>query len=142
MTTLEVLSVLFATAAIFGLISTRWLKLPVTVGTMLLTVVISPYSCWPRRALPAIHQWAPTLLLHIDFESIILHGMLPLLLFAGAFLLDLEQLAQEKLTVSLALHRGYRHLCLSPSLGSCSCSAAGRIAVDAVPHLRRAHLAH
>ncbi len=27
--------------------------------------------------------------------------MLPLLLFAGAFLLDIEQLAREKLTVSL-----------------------------------------
>ena len=38
---------------------------------------------------------------HINFETVILHGMLPLLLFAGAFLLDLDQLAKEKLPISL-----------------------------------------
>jgi CPA1 family monovalent cation:H+ antiporter len=37
----------------------------------------------------------------IDFESLILHGMLGLLLFAGAFLLDLEELAKEKLAVAV-----------------------------------------
>ena len=58
MTTLEVLSVLFAIAAIFGLISTRWLKLPITVGTMLLTVLVSMRSYLPRPAVPGIHRWA------------------------------------------------------------------------------------
>jgi CPA1 family monovalent cation:H+ antiporter len=104
MTTLEVLSVLFATAAIFGLISTRWLKLPLTVGTMLLTVVLSLCLGGIGGLAPHAHEWAFKLAGQVDFESIILHGMLPLLLFAGAFLLDLEQLAREKLTIaSLAL---------------------------------------
>jgi CPA1 family monovalent cation:H+ antiporter len=101
MTTLEVLSVLFAIAAIFGLVSTRWLKLPITVGTMLLTVLVSVCLTAADQAVPQFHQWALSLAHEIDFESVILHGMLPLLLFAGAFLLDLEQLAKEKLTVSL-----------------------------------------
>ncbi len=101
MTTLEVLSVLFAIAAIFGLISTRWLKLPITVGTMLLTVVVSMGLTAADQAVPRFHDWALNLARQIDFESVILHGMLPLLLFAGAFLLDLEQLAKEKLTISL-----------------------------------------
>jgi CPA1 family monovalent cation:H+ antiporter len=35
----------------------------------------------------------------INFENLILHGMLALLLFAGSFLLDLEVLRLEKLTV-------------------------------------------
>jgi len=39
--------------------------------------------------------------MQIDFESLILHGMLPLLLFAGAFLLDLKQLAREWFPVAL-----------------------------------------
>lgn len=101
MTTLEVLSVLFAIAALFGMISRRWLKLPITVGTMLLTVLSSVLLIGADRAAPQFHQWALNLVHHIDFESVILHGMLPLLLFAAAFLLDLEQLAREKLTVSL-----------------------------------------
>jgi len=101
MTTLELLSVLFATAAIFGSISTRWLKLPLTVGTMLLTVVASLLLGAAGSLAPGMHLWAENLLRQIDLESLILHGMLPLLLFAGAFLLDLEQLAREKLAVSL-----------------------------------------
>jgi len=101
MTTLELLSALFVIAAIFGLISTRWLKLPITVGTMLLTLVASVCLMAASQALPQLHVWAFTLVRQIDFESVILHGMLPLPLFAGAFLLDLEQLAREKLAVSL-----------------------------------------
>jgi monovalent cation:H+ antiporter, CPA1 family len=101
MTTLEVLSVLFITAAIFGLISTRWLKLPLTVGTMLLTVVLSLCLGGIGGLAPHAQSWAFHFAGQIDFESIILHGMLPLLLFAGAFLLDLDQLAREKLSIAL-----------------------------------------
>jgi len=101
MTTLEILSILVATAAIFGWISSRWLKLPITIGTMLLTVMASVCLTAAGNMAPSIHEWAIDLVRQIDFESLILHGMLPLLLFAGAFLLDLEDLAREKLTVSL-----------------------------------------
>jgi len=101
MTALEVLSVLFAIAALFGLISVRVLKLPITVGTMLLTVLASAALMGADRVAPYFHSWALALVHHIDFESVMLHGMLPLLLFAGAFLLDLDQLAHERLAVSL-----------------------------------------
>ena len=101
MTTLQILSVLFATAALFGWISVRWLRLPITIGTMLLTVLVSLALAGAGSLAPGMHAWAVDLARQIDFGSIILHGMLPLLLFAGAFLLDLEELAREKLTVSL-----------------------------------------
>jgi monovalent cation:H+ antiporter, CPA1 family len=101
MTTLEILSLLFATAAIFGLISSRWLRLPISIGTVLLTVLVSACLTLAAHRVPAIQTWAASLVQRIDFESLILHGMLPLLLFAGAFLLDLKQLARERLTVSL-----------------------------------------
>lgn len=101
MTPLLVISVLFAIAALFGMISTRWLKMPITVGTMLLTVLSSLALMVADQVAPQFHEWALNLVNHIDFESVILHGMLPLLLFAGAFLFDLEQLAREKLTISL-----------------------------------------
>ncbi len=101
MTALEIICVLFAIAAVFGMISVRWLKLPITVGTMLLTVVASGALIAANQSVPQIHQWSIDMVERIDFESVILHGMLPLLLFAGAFLLDLEQLSHQKLTVSL-----------------------------------------
>jgi len=101
MTPLEIICVLFAIAAVFGMISVRWFKLPITVGTMLLTVVASGALIAANPIIPQVHQWAAEMASRIDFEMVILHGMLPLLLFAGAFLLDLNELAKEKLTVSL-----------------------------------------
>ncbi|MGH9600529.1 MAG: cation:proton antiporter, partial [Terracidiphilus sp.] len=100
MTTLEIASILVATAAVFGWISTRWLKLPITVGTMLLTVIASMCLTGLGSRF-GLYAWAVGLERHIDLQAIILDGMLPLLLFAGAFLLDLDALATEKLAVSL-----------------------------------------
>ena len=101
MTTLEILSILVATAALFGWISVRWLKLPITVGTMLLATIASLAIAAAGSIAPGIRAWAVDLMRQIDFESLILRGMLPLLLFAGAFLLDIEELEKEKLSVSI-----------------------------------------
>jgi CPA1 family monovalent cation:H+ antiporter len=101
MTILQILSLLFATAAVFGLVSTRWLKLPITIGTILLTVVASVALTLASTAVPGIHLWATGLVRQIDFGTLVLNGMLPLLLFAGAFLLDIDQLLREKLAVGL-----------------------------------------
>lgn len=141
MSTLAILSLLFATAAIFGLVSSRWLRLPITIGTMLLTVLVSATLTLAATRVPGIHNWAVGLMQQIDFEKLILHGMLPLLLFAGAFLLDLEQLAREKLAVLASCDRRHRNL-LPAGSGAAAHAQQRPIAMDAVPHLRRAHLAH
>jgi CPA1 family monovalent cation:H+ antiporter len=102
MAPLELISLLVAIAALFGWISTRWLKLPITIGTMMLTVALSIVLAGSASEyVPGLHTWALQLVQQINFESLILHGMLPLLLFAGAFLLELEYLAHEKLIVTL-----------------------------------------
>jgi Na+:H+ antiporter len=101
MTILQILSLLFATAAVFGLITCRWLKLPITIGTMLLTVLASVGLILTSTKVPGIHLWVTAFLHQIDFGTLILRGMLPLLLFAGAFLLDLDELVREKLAVTL-----------------------------------------
>jgi CPA1 family monovalent cation:H+ antiporter len=101
MTILQILSLLFATAAVFGLITCRWLKLPITIGTMLLTVLASVALILTSTKVPGIHLWVTAFLNQIDFGTLILRGMLPLLLFAGAFLLDLDELVREKLAITL-----------------------------------------
>ncbi len=101
MTTFQLTSLLISIAALFGWISSRWLKLPLTIGTMLLTVVCSLALVSISPVAPALQPWAMQLVQQIDFESLILHGMLSLLLFAGAFLLDLEFLFQERLAVAI-----------------------------------------
>jgi monovalent cation:H+ antiporter, CPA1 family len=101
MTILQLLSLLIFIAALFGWISSRWLKLPITIGTMLLTVVSSLCLVSVSAYVPGLQPWAVRLVQQINFESLILHGMLALLLFAGAFLLDLEFLVHEKLAVTV-----------------------------------------
>lgn len=101
MTILQLISVLVAIAALFGWISARWLKLPTTIGTMFLTVVCSLFLVSIGEYAPGLRPWATNLARQIDFERLILHGMLPLLLFAGAFLMDIESLIRERLTVAV-----------------------------------------
>ncbi len=101
MNTLEIISVLVATAALFGWLSSRVLRVPITGGTMLLTVLTMLVLATLGQFSPGLRAWTGHLADRIDFESLILHGMLPLLLFAGAFLLDLEHLAQEKFPVAV-----------------------------------------
>jgi monovalent cation:H+ antiporter, CPA1 family len=101
MTTLAVLSLIITTAALFGWVSSRVLRLPVTIGTMLLTVAVSLVLNILGRRIPGLDTWAFGLVGRIKFEDLILHGMLALLLFAGSFLLDLVYLSREKLAVSL-----------------------------------------
>jgi len=101
MTTLALLSLIITTAALFGWLSSRVLRLPITIGTMLLTVVCSISLALASQRFPGLHVWAQGLVDRIRFEDLILHGMLGLLLFAGAFLLDLAYLLREKLAVTL-----------------------------------------
>jgi len=98
---LVLISVLVAIAAVFGWTSSRVLKLPNTIGTMLLTAMTSIALGLLVPIWPAPHDWAVHLIREIDLQRLILHGMLSLLLFAGAFLLDLHALQQQKLPVTL-----------------------------------------
>jgi CPA1 family monovalent cation:H+ antiporter len=98
---LGLISVLFVVAALFGWFSARVLRLPNTIGTMLMSVISSIALVLLAKVWPAPHDWALSLLHRVDFERLILHGMLSLLLFAGAFLLDLGALRRERLAVGL-----------------------------------------
>ena len=98
---LALIAIVVTLAAVFGLLSSRWLRLPTAIGTMLLTLLLSVGLVLTAQAFPGVHAWAIHSLLRIDYERFILHGLLSLLLFAGAFLLDLDYLLREKLAVGL-----------------------------------------
>ncbi|MFP5237212.1 MAG: cation:proton antiporter [Acidobacteriota bacterium] len=101
MNILEIVSLLVAIAALFGWLSVRVLRSPITVGTMFLTVLTSLVLAGLGSIAPECHVWAQHLAKHLNLENVILHGLLPLLLFAGAFLLDLDELGRQKLPVAV-----------------------------------------
>lgn len=98
---LEIACVLVATAALFGWVSVRILRVPITIGAMLLTVAASLALTGIGTFAPSVRGWVENLAHQINFQMLILHGMLPLLLFAGAFLLDFDQLVHERFPVAV-----------------------------------------
>ena len=99
MTTFELLSLLVVLAAMFGFVSYRVLRLPTSIGTTVLSLAAAGAILLGGRALPGLHAMAERVVGGIDFNQVVLHGMLAFLLFAGAMGLDLEELRRQKLTV-------------------------------------------
>lgn len=98
------LSTLVCLAAAFSLINHRWLRLPRTIGVMVLSLAGSVVVVVGGREVPSLHARAVALVSHIDFSAVVLHGMLAFLLFAGALQLDLAALRRQKAPVlSLAV---------------------------------------
>ena len=89
-------SVLIVISALFGYINVRFLKLPITIGLMLITIVFT-------LVILAIAQFDNTLLLRekelisqIDFKTVLLDIMLSFLLFAGALHTNFAQLKVQR----------------------------------------------
>jgi CPA1 family monovalent cation:H+ antiporter len=101
MSVLGLLSVLVTAAALFGWLSERVLKVPQTIGSMGLTVSASVALILLSGVDPGLHAWAAGVVGQIDLRVLILDGGLGLLLFAGAFLLDLAALREQKLAVGM-----------------------------------------
>ncbi|MGA7886667.1 MAG: sodium:proton antiporter [Acidobacteriaceae bacterium] len=93
------LSTLVCLAAAFSLLSYRFLRLPRTVGVMLLSLGCSLLVAVVGRFVPGLHARAAALVSHIDFSAVVLHGMLAFLLFAGAMQLDVNALRRQKAPV-------------------------------------------
>ncbi len=87
-------------AALFGLASHRYLRLPPTIGTLALSVIAVSILAVLGKQLPGIQQFATQLVQSIDFNAVVLHGMLAFLLFAGALHLDLDHLKKQAVPIA------------------------------------------
>ncbi len=100
MSTFALLSLLITIGALFSFLSYRVLRLPTSIGTMVLSLCAAGALIAVGRYAPGLHAEAQTIVGGIDFNAVVLHGMLSLLLFAGALQLDLRELSREKLSVT------------------------------------------
>jgi CPA1 family monovalent cation:H+ antiporter len=96
----ELSSVLITLAALFSYINARYLRLPSTIGVMLIAMVASLLTLAVGEWFPALRQSAASIVSGIDFNRAVLHGMLAFLLFAGALHVDLSELFGEWLPVT------------------------------------------
>lgn len=100
MSIITISSILVSFCALFSYINYRFIKLPNTIGIMLIALVFSAVIL----ALPLFHvdalSYARSVLNSVDFSETLLHGMLSFLLFAGALHVDLGSLKKQKFIVS------------------------------------------
>jgi len=95
MTLFEIIAILLTLAALFSYINYRTIKLPTTIGVMLIALLFSLGLIFLGKFIPETRQWATELLTKIDFDETLLHGMLSFLLFAGALHVNINDLTNQ-----------------------------------------------
>ena len=96
MSLFQISSILLSFAAIFAFINYRFIKLPTTIGIMLLSLVLSLLLILLGNFGVALEDHAIKIVNSIDFDEALLHGMLSFLLFAGALHVNINDLRQQK----------------------------------------------
>ena len=100
---LNLVALLFTLAAAFGYVNHRWLKLPHTIGLVVVALSASLVVLAIDAVFPALEfrSVVRDLLSRINFYDVLMKGMLSFLLFAGALHVDLDDLYKVKAPISM-----------------------------------------
>lgn len=98
---LNAVATLLVLAAIFGAINYHWLRLPPTIGLVLIALASSLGLLALEGVMPGLNlsDQIGGALSDLDFADVLLKGMLSFLLFAGALHVDLGQLRQRAVAI-------------------------------------------
>ena len=91
-----IISVLITLSAVFSFINYRYFRLPRTIGLMLFALILSILLIVIGRTGLDIRDQATAIIEQIDFNRVLLQGMLGFLLFAGALHVEANELLQHK----------------------------------------------
>ena len=100
---LEFPALILVCVSVFGFLNHRYLKLPLTVGLVIIALVTGLGVMFLDIILPSVgvSETLKTWLNEIDFNTTLMNGMLSFLLFAGALHVDLNSLMKAKIHVSV-----------------------------------------
>lgn len=94
-------TVLIFLSAIFGFINVRFLKMPNTIGLMIITIVFTLGVLLLSYFDPTLLNLEKSIISKIDFKTVLLDEMLSFLLFAGALHTNFEQLKVQRWPILL-----------------------------------------
>lgn len=97
----QILAVLITLTAVFSYLNHRILKLPTTIGLMLIAMAssLALFALGGRH--PEFQREATAFLSRIDFNKTLMQGMLGVLLFAAALHVNLSDLKQHRITIGV-----------------------------------------
>jgi len=99
--TFNLLALLITLAAVFGWLNHRYVRLPATIGLMIISMVFSLCLVALGKAGFTGTFVMTRALEGVDFDTALLHGMLGALLFAGALHVNLNDLLEQKWVILL-----------------------------------------
>lgn len=89
-------TILIFLSAIFGYINVRFLKLPNTIGLMIITIVFTLFVIGLSYFDPTLLNFEKEMISKLDFRELLLDEMLSFLLFAGALHTNFNQLKIQR----------------------------------------------
>lgn len=92
-------SVLIVLASFFSYLNLRYLKLPSTIGIMIIAMISSIVLVLTGSLFPKTFDHFSTLLQDVDFTEVLMGAMLNFLLFAGAIHINLVDLREQRAPV-------------------------------------------
>jgi CPA1 family monovalent cation:H+ antiporter len=101
MSVFEVVALLLTLTALFSYANYRFIKLPTTIGVMLIALVGSLTLISLQHFGFEIAPMAARVLQGVDFNQTLLQGMLSFLLFAGALHINLNDLAEQRWVITV-----------------------------------------
>lgn len=99
MDTFTTIAILFTISAFISYLNHRFVKLPGTIGIMVIAIVISLFILITGKLVPDAYIFIKELTSSIDFTKALLDVMLAFLLFASALHFDVEKLKKQKIPV-------------------------------------------
>ena len=97
----SLIAMLLTLAAVFIWINKRTLKMPTTIGVMVIALAASPLLLLLQKLGFDSSHHAQSVLEDVHFDKTVLGGMLAFLLFAGALHVDLGGLVQQRGIIAL-----------------------------------------
>jgi CPA1 family monovalent cation:H+ antiporter len=93
---IDIMNALIAFCAVFSFVNYKYFQLPRTIGLMLFALVLSLGLLIAGRLGWGLQRDALGLMQQLDFNRLLLQGMLGFLLFAGALDVELNELMEQK----------------------------------------------
>lgn len=100
MDTFNLLAFLITLAAVFGWVNHRYVRLPGTIGLMVISMAFSLALVGLGKAGVAGTGTVTRIMEGVDFDRALLHGMLGALLFAGALHININDLREQKWVIA------------------------------------------
>ena len=96
-----IITILVVITALFAYLNSRFLKLPETIGVMIISLVFSLLLILSGLIFPGVTTFAKVFIGNVDFSHVLLDIMLSFLLFAGALHTDASLMKANRASISI-----------------------------------------